>query len=316
VKKYSNYAEMRYEVGRLFQDGKFPQAAAILERGLRQYPENLLANSYNLAICYVFLEQPENAIRVLEYGLDQGVWYGKWDFEADFWDPVKDADSFERIRKQSAVCLEFAQKSAKPQRVIDPPKNYQPENKYPLFIAMHGGGESVETFKPQWTSPRLEEDFIVAYLQSSRVVSMTGFSWMGNDQDRREIEDAYHSVLRDYSVDTERILIGGFSSGGHMALTLLLDEQEIVPNKGFVILCPPVPERYAPDAIARIVARGQRGMLLTTEMDNRLEEQRKLASAFEAGGVLLRFEVTPNIGHWYPQNLAEKIDEGIDFILE
>jgi tetratricopeptide (TPR) repeat protein len=79
MENFSNYAEMRRKVSELFQDGKFDQAAAILEWGLRQYPENLLANAYNLGACYAFLEQPENAIRALGYGLDRGIWYGKWD---------------------------------------------------------------------------------------------------------------------------------------------------------------------------------------------------------------------------------------------
>jgi hypothetical protein len=56
-------------------------------------------------------------------------------------------------------------------------------------------------------------------------------------------------------------------------------------------------------------------MLLTTEMDHRVAAQTKLADAFIAGKVPLIFEVTPNTGHWYPQDLAEKIDRGIDFIL-
>ena len=316
MEKFSNYAEMRRKVSELFQDGKLDQAATLLEWALGQYPENLLANVYNLGTCYAFLNKPEDSLRALEYGLDRGIWYGKWDFEADFWNPVKEIAAFERIRTRSEACRVDVQKAAKPERVVIPPTNYQPERMYPLFIALHGGGESVEIFRPQWTSPRLENEFIVAYLQSSRVVSMTGFSWMGDDQDRKEIKDAYDLLLQDFSVDTDRILIGGFSSGGNMTLSLLLEEDEIVPARGFVVLCPPVPEQYSPQAIARIVDRKQRGMFLTTEMDNRLEDQRRIVAAFENGGVPLEFEVTPDIGHWYPPDLAEKIDEAVCFILE
>jgi hypothetical protein len=100
-----------------------------------------------------------------------------------------------------------------------------------------------------------------------------------------------------------------------MALTLLLDEDELVPVRGFVALCPPVPENNPPEALARIAVRGQRGALLTTEMDNRVEGQQNLAATFQDGGVPLQFEITPNIGHWYPQDFNEKLDEAIDFIL-
>ena len=40
------------------------------------------------------------------------------------------------------------------------PSGYDPAKKYPLFIALHGGGE-----------------FITAYVQSTQVASMTGFHW-------------------------------------------------------------------------------------------------------------------------------------------
>jgi pimeloyl-ACP methyl ester carboxylesterase len=124
------------------------------------------------------------------------------------------------------------------------------------------------------------------------------------------------AVCESYAVDTDRVIIGGFSAGGHMAMTLLLAEDEAFPVRGFVVLCPPVPEDYPPEAVALIATRGQRGLFLTTEMDNRVEDQRKLAAAFEAGGVPLKFEVTPNIGHWYPPDLVDKIDEAINFILK
>jgi len=316
MEKYSNYAEMRRVVGDLFQDGKFDQAAAILEWGLGEFPDNLLANTYNLATCYAFLEQPDRSIQALAYGLERGIWYGRWDFEAEFWNPVKALDSFERIRARSEAYLEAAQVNARPEQVIVLPSNYRPDITSPLFIALHGGGESIESFKPHWTSPRLESEFITVYLQSSRVVSMTGFSWMGNDQDRMEILRACQSLLTAYPVDTDRILMGGFSSGGHMTLTLFLDEDEILPMKGFIVLCPPVPEHFPPESIARIVSKDQRGVLLTTEMDNRVEDQRRMAAAFKESGVPFHFEVMPNIGHWYPPDLGQRLDSALSYILD
>ena len=101
-----------------------------------------------------------------------------------------------------------------------------------------------------------------------------------------------------------------------MTLTLLLDEKETVPLRGFILLCPAVPAAYPAEAIARIRSRGQKGLFLTTEMDNRLEDQRKLAEALTAGGVAYQFVVTPNAGHWYPPDLADQIDAAIQTIFE
>jgi hypothetical protein len=74
-------------------------------------------------------------------------------------------------------------------------------------------------------------------------------------------------------------------------------------------------QQHSPQAIARIVERKQSGLLLTTEIDNRVEDQRRIAAAYEIGGVPLKFEITPNIGNWYLPDLAEKLGRAIVFIL-
>jgi tetratricopeptide (TPR) repeat protein len=180
MENFSTYTEMRGKVGELFQEGKLAEAAEILEWALNQYPDHLLANTYNLATCYAFLDDPDKAIRALAYGLDHGIWYGLWDFAAEFWEPVKALDAFQDIQTLSDEYFQEAQKASKPTLTVTMPEMYDPTREYPLFIALHGGGETVEDFKPQWTSFRLVNEFIVAYPQSSRVVSMKGFSWLGD----------------------------------------------------------------------------------------------------------------------------------------
>jgi predicted esterase len=315
METYTTYADMREKVGELYQQEEYVQAAEILAGGLNQFPDKLLANAYNLAACQAQLGQAEKAVETLLYGLDHGIWYGQWDFELEVWMPLKELAGFQSVLSRSMECQREAHKVSKPELVVVPPAGYDPGRKYPLFIALHGGGETAAGFQEFWTSPRLVSDFIVAYPQSSRPVSMRGFSWVGDDLDRQEILAVYQSVLKEYSVDTGRIIMGGFSAGGHLTLTLLLDEHEILPVRGFIVLCPPVPDAYPPDAVARIRARGQKGLLLTTELDNRLDEQRSLAKAFEEGGVAFQFIVTPNIEHWFPPDFAQRIDAAIDDIL-
>jgi len=313
---FADYPEMRQKVGELFREGKYAEAAEILECGLERFPANLMANAHNLAFFRVLLGRLPEAVDALAYALDRGVWFSLWAFHNDAWAPLKELDAFHEVSRRCAEYRQAAQLKASPELTIVPPEGYDPARKYPLFIALHGGDETVADFRPHWTSPKMAGEFIVAYPQSSRVISMRGFGWIGDDQDRREILSAYETALRDYSVETSKVIAGGFSSGGHMALTLLLDAQPVLPIRGFIVLCPPVPEEYGPEALARIRARGQRGLFLTTERDGRLEEQRKLATALAGAGVQCEFAVTPNIGHWYPPDFAQRVDGAIEQILE
>jgi ketosteroid isomerase-like protein len=121
-------------------------------------------------------------------------------------------------------------------------------------------------------------------------------------------------MVRDYPVDARRLVVGGFSSGGVASLDLVL--HDAIPARGFVALCPGRPPDFTPEAVRDAVARGVRGALLTTEMDGRHQDQRAMAAILEAEGMVHRFVVTPDVGHWFPDDLAESIDEALALICD
>ncbi len=306
------YQEMRAVVGELFGQRRYADAAAILAGAVARYPDHVLANTFNLALMYASLGDGEEAARALEDGHRRGVFYGKWSFEGAPWDTLGGVASFRRAVARNDELIAEAQKATAMKLEIVPPAGYDPGRKYPLFIALHGGGENLAQFRPRWTSPRLREEFLVAYVQSSQVAAMDGFHWQDDAITRRELEQAYRSVLAQHAVDTGRVLIGGFSSGGYGALTTLAAGS--LPVAGFVVLCPEVPADPGREALREAARRGVRGTLLTTELDGRREMQQRYVDRLTAGGLDVRCLVTPNIGHWYPEDLERLIDEALDHI--
>ena len=85
----------------------------------------------------------------------------------------------------------------------------------------------------------------------------------------------------------------------------------IVPARGFVILCPELPADPAPEILLRLRKNKLSGTLLTTELDRRIERQKAFVKALNAGKVPVKLVVTPNIGHWYPENLSQLIDAAL-----
>ncbi len=312
-REFGSYKEMREYLGQLFNQKKYAEAATLLESVLDRFPDNVMANTYNLATARMFLGEADKALQALEEGHRRGVYYGIWDFEAAFWEPMKKSGRFEAFRKENSARIEEAQKKAAMKIEVVTPKDYNPADPYPLFIALHGGGESVADFKPNWTSPRLRSGFITAYVQSSQVAGMRGFHWQDEALTRGDLEAAYKQVLDQYRVDTGRVLIGGFSSGGFGSLIAAF--HGFLPVRGFVALCPEVPRTIVDEDILAAKARGLRGTLLTTEQDNRVERQKELAGRWEKLGLATEFHVTPNIGHWYPKDFEQLLDRAIGQIL-
>jgi predicted esterase len=311
---FSSYGEMRAYLGELFGQKKYAEAAALLESVLDRFPDNALANTYNLAMARLYLGELDKATQALEEGHRRGIFYGLWDFAAAPWDPVRSTPRFEAFLKENRSRIEQAQSKASMKIEVATPASYDPAKRYPLFIALHGGGESLPDFKPLWTSPRLRGEFLTLYVQSSQVASMKGFHWQDVAVTRRDLEAAYERTLKEYPVDTGRVIIGGFSSGGFGSLVAAL--KNFLPVRGFVVLCPEVPTTIGDEDILAAKARGVRGTLLTTEADNRVEQQRSLMSRMDKLGLPAVFHLTPKIGHWYPDDFESLLDRAIGHILK
>jgi predicted esterase len=312
-REFGSYGEMREYLGGLFNQKKYDEAASLLESVLDRFPDNVLANTYNLAIARVYLGDAEKALQALEEGHRRGIFYGTWDFGGELWEPIKNSPRYKAFLKANQARLEEAQKKASMKIEAVTPAGYDPAKKYPLFIALHGGGESTPDFKPNWTSPRLRGEFITVYVQSSQVASMRGFHWQDVAVTRRDLEAAYKLILEQYPVDAGRVIIGGFSSGGFGSLVAAFMND--FPVRGFVALCPEVPQTISDEDILAAKARGLRGTLLTTELDHRVESQRVLMNRMEKLGLPVEFHLTPNIGHWYPKDFEALLDRAIGLIL-
>ncbi len=310
---FSTYKDMRAEFGKLYKEGNFQEGARLLEWALSRFPDNVLANAYNLAITYMKLQQYDKTIGALNYALDHDVWFNKFMFENKMWEPLKQVNGFENILTRNEEARQGAQKKAKSRWEVVFPEGYDQDKKYPLFIALHGGGGNIDGFRNVWTSEKLDKEFITVFVQSSQVISMDGFNWTENIEiSKREIAQAYEAVCKDYAITKSEIIIGGFSSGGVAALEVVLCNT--IPVTGFVVLCPAKPESFSEESVLAATKNGLRGTILSTEMDPRLTVQKEIVEVLVKAGFEHRFVVTPNVGHWIPDDLNIQIDDSITHI--
>ena len=313
MQEFSNYQEMRDYFGKLYEQEKYEEAAALMEKGLLDFPDHTEANAFNLAFIYVKLEQFDKSMDALQYGLDHGVWFSIYAFLSDVWNPCRELEKFQKILDRNEELRQEAQKLAKPELVIVTPEKFEKSKKYPLFIALHGGNSNIVNFREAWKSEKLKKEFITAYVQSSQIVAMNGFSWTEDIEiAKKEISEAYHKVLAEHSIKKNEVIIGGFSSGSVAAMEITFSNT--IPVRGFISLCPGKPESFTEENIINAKRRGIRGTILTNEMDRRLEVQKEMVELLKTTGFKYCFEVTPNIGHWFPDDLDLKIDKAIDHI--
>jgi predicted esterase len=307
---FDSYQEFRAHLGKLFQEKKIAEAVQLLEIAIKRFPDHLEANAYNLAFMSGMEKDYETGLKALTYAHDHGVWFGKYVFNADVWKPFQELPEFKNFLKENEAKRLAAQQGSESRYEVFVPEGFQKDKTYPLFIALHGGGENIEVFKPVWTSGKMKAEFVVVYVQSSQKISMHGYNWTEDiEVSKREISRAYKKVIEEYPIDRKKVIVGGFSSGGVASLEIVL--QNVFPVKGFVVLCPAKPDSFTLENVRAAQARGVTGTLLTTEMDNRLDSQKEMDEIFRGQGFRCEFIVTPNIGHWYPKDLEQKIDEAV-----
>lgn len=310
---FDDYESMRTHLGELMEQRRLHAAAALLEEALPRFPDHLESNVFNLAYVCGQLGNRSRGLNGFKYAFDHGVWFNIYGFQSPYYDSYRDMDAFQEIVARNDSLRLAAQTTAAPGLKVVLPNGYSEDRQYPLFIALHGGSGNMEAFSEVWVSDLLKTEFIVAYVQSSQVVSMTGYSWTEDlEISRGEITDAFLQVAASYSIDRGEIIVGGFSAGGIAALEVVLGND--FPTAGFVTLCPPRPENFSEEVIAQMRDRGVRGTILTTEMDPNVDVQREMASLLENARFPHEFVVTPNVGHWIPDNLNEMIDRAVEHI--
>jgi predicted esterase len=313
AEEFSDYREMRTAFGKLFRQQKFREAVDLLERHLDKFPDQLMANCFNLAVTYGHMEEYEKGIQALKYALDRNVWFSIYSVRQEFWEPFKAYESFNELIERNEELRKKAQESAKPDFLVVTPTEYSTEKKYPLFLALHGGGGNMSTFQNIWKSEKIRTEFITAYLQSSQVIAMDGYSWTEDiELALREIKDAYEKIQGNYSINTDEVIIGGFSSGGVAALAVSL--RKVIPVAGFIVHCPAKPECFTPMNVRDARENGLRGTIISTEYDPRVDVQKEMAEVMRTEGFQYQFVQMPDFGHWFPPDLDSKIDQAIDHI--
>ena len=99
------------------------------------------------------------------------------------------------------------------------PKNYDPNKKYPLLVFLHGSGQDEQTILK---SPRSNGDFIEIAPLARDI-----YYCYSSDYAQKDIIEAIDDVLMHFSVDENKMIIGGFSMGGYGALRTFYEHPEL-----------------------------------------------------------------------------------------
>jgi len=309
----NTYEDLEARGEQLYQSGQYDAFIELYKRELDSFPDHLPEMIHDLAYVYLANGDKTNALAFLSAGLERGYFFGLPEGGA-FVQQLGDDPKFKELREYSQKLKGIARQSAQPQWSINTPDGYDPFGSYPLFISLHGYGENIGTMQRFWHAPLLQEKFIHAYLQSSQVVDLKSFSWEDIPFARQEIVQMVSEITDHYPVRLDQIFIGGFSQGGTMSVDLAM--VQALPIRGFIALCPRKPDSMQPEFLKNVREIGLKAVILTGEKEAMLDNQKEMVKDFENAKLPCRFEITPGMAHWFPENLPAQLNEALKFLLE
>ena len=305
------YDEFQDQLLRLYYAGDYQTAVDLIEQLGKNYPDEPILDLLHICLLSVS-RNPGRAIQVFQSAVDKGRWYATAGLRGDAdLAALQGNPDFERL---VAICADRhaqAQRASKPALLVNPPAPTAPQP-YPLLLALHWRGGSAQKFIQDWKS-LADQGWLVAAPQSSQVTGMEAYGWDDTPQAIAEIQAHYAALARDYPIDPQRVVLGGFSQGAGLAIWLSVSRQ--VAAAGFISIGPYLHElpEMAPQLPSGPIP-DLRGFIIS----GALEQDSGMFTSFEAllkdRAVPYHWHVYPDLAHQMPPDFDQRLQTALDFI--
>jgi len=305
------FLQLTAEMTRLYSEGKYADALAIVEQHADRFPEHAARTTFWKMCLLSMSGRAQDVIDTFQQGLDSGVWWGERRFLDTDLDAVRNLPEFQRLMQISLEKYQQAQAGAKPERTILVPDTY--ESPLPLLIALHGGGGSKDSNLEEWEIAR-RRGWLVLSPQSTHVIFPNAY-WWAEDVPQRlgDIRIHYDEILQSYPIDTRRIVTAGMSQGSGMAIYTALHGE--IPVRGFISVAVGW-NNTASIAEAAAHAENVRGYFVIGEKDHTLQSATEIRTILRDQNVPFAEEIHPDLGHEFPTDFEKTFDQAIDFIFK
>ena len=290
----------------LYGQGRYGEALHLADQLAREFPEKSVNTSYWRLCLLALLGRKEAALQVMDEAISNGLWWSEARLraESDLLE-LQRVPEFERLVAECKQRQVLAKAHARPERIILEPDSIT--GPLPLLIVLHGRDGSAEREKHHWKmAPEL--GWLTVLAQSSQMSSLDSYVWDDVELSQRELQAHFKELQMNYALDAGRIVLGGFSQGGAMAILLALRGD--IPCVGFLAISPgwAIHEHVIPTPAEPAKARGVHGVIVAGGKDPRFSTIVQLGATLSKHGTACQLETRPELGHAYPSDFNELLE--------
>ncbi|SHH71184.1 hypothetical protein SAMN02745196_01152 [Clostridium collagenovorans DSM 3089] len=328
--KYNSFDELKIAYCELLDQEKFKESIILFEEGIRNLSDDEVEkNFYDIMTekCWLYCNngQFDEAIEVFTNLIQNGyICPIDWNFEE-----LKGHERYKELNAKNELLKIEKQKITKFEYVVHVPEGYSKDKKYPLFFSFHGDGENIRNHEKYWLPEWLtQRGFIVVSPQSSKIHYHERFIWIDKAfyneaietrkypytyiDMHKEIRTCYDSICKEYSIDNENIIVGGYSGGAVASIDIAVSD--VIPVKGVVSLCSLKPRSFTKENILAALEKGLKFVFMDGEEDIPMKEVDEMIKELEDHRIPYKYYINKGIGHWYPEDLEEKLARALKFI--
>lgn len=311
--------QVRQTIVKHFTDQTYNEGLVYATETLKKHPEEFPLLNYWRICLTARLEAYDEANKMLEASLASGTWYSEAILrQSPSLVPMQDNPEFERLVEIS-LKMQAADISEKvPLLVMRPEDACGPGDEgCPLVLFLHGNQDTAQTSLPYWKDIS-NQGWLVALPQSKNAMWAGAYAWVDLDTTVQEMEEHFTKLAKQYAINPDQIIVGGFSMGAEMALAMALSGK--INAYGFMLLGPGGPFMDDLDKWQELIdkAKGKRlsGVIWMGEADEAVPHDniRKLAEMLHTGGFPTDLQTIPNLEHEYPADFDARLKKAIEFI--
>lgn len=91
---------------------------------------------------------------------------------------------------------------------------------------------------------------------------------------------------------------------------------DIIPIKGVIALCALKPRTFTEENIRKLSAKEMKWVFIDGEKDMPVQYVEDMMDICKSLGMHYKYYVNEGVGHWYPEDLDDKLEKALSFILQ
>ena len=304
------FQELTDELMRLYPQGKYAEALEAVEQNADHFPEECARTTFWKMCLLSLCGRADDVISVFRNGLASGLWWAESQFIDTDLDAVRELPEFKRLMIESNQKSIEMQSQVKPARTLLVPDNLAAA--LPLLIGLHGRNGHKDSNIEYWDAAR-RRGWLVLSPQSRQALFPGSYCWDDSEQGLNDILFHFAEIKKTYNIDSQRIIIAGFSQGSGMAIYAALTGK--IEARGFIGVGTFMIE---PDSLIPLASPqpALRGYFITGEKDRTLDKARAIQNILRENNIPFAEEAHPDLGHEFPLDFEESFEKATHFIME